>query len=66
MSIIFYSHYMYLLSFKLFFKIIKLINKFNTKFHLISIFLIKKIRKTVFNFTLFLKIVSKEQKPNIV
>ena len=35
MSIIFYSRYIYFFSFKLFFKIIKVINKFNTKFHLI-------------------------------
>ena len=66
MSIIFCDHYIYFLSFKLFLKIIKLINKFNTKSHLVwNLFsLIKKIGRIILYFPLLLKIVSKEYQSN--
>ena len=59
MSIIFYSYYIH--SLRLLFLIIKLINKFNTNSHMIFIFIIKKIKRTILYFSLFLKIIVIEQ-----
>ena len=63
MPIIFYSHYIYFLSFKLFFKIIKLINKFNIKSHLIwnAFSLIKKNQKNNYLIYFIFKNYFKEQ-----
>ena len=60
--------YIYIyLNFKLFYTVIKLINKFNTKSYLIwnSFSLVKKkIGRTILYFTLFLKIASRKQLNN--